>query len=374
MGAHSGTVTLTVHWPDGQVERIPNLAVDRRYALQQSAGAQLLPPQTADQLRPQNVVVAEDNATARSFMPVPVPLPQLTYDSAQGLRNVSSGDSAVLLTLWSASCTTCLTELREWSREYDRFSAADIEVLALNVDPWLEPAGAPAVDEASLRDRAEELFRQLDLPFQRGFATRDLMNRIEALQLHLFDNSHPLLLPCSLLIDKNGALGAFYRGATPRDQITADGQALLSKSAERVAYALPFSGRWRARLGSPNVSVIGSAFARAGYPDDLLEVYQAALRGEPQNLEMRHEFADQLQDRGQLRAALDERKRIAQFGPADIRNWLQRSAIELELGEIPAALASLRHVTDLEPAHLAANLRLGQCYLMLAQYERAAAA
>ena len=173
----------------------------------------------------------------------------------------------------------------------------------MNVDSLLAAGGGEVGDQAAMRVRAEEIFQQLNVPFELGFADRNLMNRIEALQLHLFDNSHPLLLPCSLLIDKNGALAAFYRGAVAFDQIADDVQSLGLDMEERIAYALPFSGRWRARLGSPNVPAIGNAFVRAGYPDDLLEVYQVALLGQPENVALRRQF------RGSCKTAVDIARR-----------------------------------------------------------------
>ncbi len=252
-------------------------------------------------------------------MPVAVPLPRLTCESSNGIRPVCSSDATTLVTLWSASCPTCLAELREWSRDIHRLRAAKFEVIALNVDSLLESAEGKAVDEAAIRDRAERQFQQLSVPFQLGFANRDLMRRLEALQLHLFDNSHPLLLPSSLLIDKNGSLGAFYRGAISFEQIADDLRALEMSRSDRVAYALPFVGRWRAQLGSPNVPAIGNAFARAGYPDDLLEIYEAAIRGEPQNVDARDQYARQLIQRGQFRASLDQRQRISELAPIGSR-------------------------------------------------------
>ncbi len=42
------------------------------------------------------------------------------------------------------------------------------------------------------------------------------------------------------------------------------------------------------------------------------------------------------------------------------------------MGELSAAVESLRHVTDLEASHSTANRRLAECYLRLSEFERAA--
>jgi thiol-disulfide isomerase/thioredoxin len=112
-------------------------------------------------------------------------------------RPVPLGSRPLLLSLWASWCQPCLQELQEWSQQSDALKATGIETLALNIDR-LDPQAAEA-DET-----VRTLVARMQLPFTTGFASRELVERLESLRNEAIYRRTPLPLPVSFLVDRGG--------------------------------------------------------------------------------------------------------------------------------------------------------------------------
>ena len=358
-------VDVEVRWPDGQTERFPGLAPNRRYHIRQGGAASRVPARKLVALAAIKLPEPNADSASQTFLPLPIPLPNLRYQTATGeQRTVARPGQLVLLNLWSLSCQPCLAELKEWTDHRESLSQARVDVVAVNVDQLEKSPNSVAMADA------DKWLDQVAFAFRRGHATAELMKTIELLQLHLFDSQRPLPVPCSLLMNEHGALVAWYRGRVDTQRLLDDVATLSLDKSARVTQAVPFAGRWRAMLDRTNVAAVARLFRRTGNAADAASVYSCALRCDPDDVQLHIEYADLLVGQNNRTKAAHHLGLATQLSPGNANAWTRLGKLMVSQ-DARVAANHFRRAIAADGKNAEAHFHLGRLLLSQGDSEEA---
>ena len=230
---------LTVAWPGGERESIGRIDVVDRLLMIVEGDGLARPwsrPADAQRLVSAPIKMPTVGSASRTWIVGRVPLPTAPYQrDGEGTRFLDDfRGQPLLVNLWSATCTSCVHELTQWTEHADRVRSTGLEILALCVDE----------DTAS----SKQLLKQLSFPFPTGQASSELIQAMEVVQRTFLEKQSPLPVPSSFLLDRFGGVAAIYKGPVELETITKD-MALVSKSrTEQRDAAVPFHGRWASQV------------------------------------------------------------------------------------------------------------------------------
>jgi tetratricopeptide (TPR) repeat protein len=155
-----------------------------------------------------------------------------------------------VVNLWATWCQPCLAELAAWADAKESLASAGIRVLCLAADA---PEDAIDVRMAVVKPMQD----RLGLPFETGLASTALLENLDAVQRVLISRPSPLALPCSILLDSEGKLAAFYRGPVSVAQLTSDARILTHTTREsHRTHAVPMPGRHYVTPAPPDLAAI----------------------------------------------------------------------------------------------------------------------
>ena len=254
LGNRDSVRKVTVRWPGGDTEEFSGIAINGQFVLRQGTGAALpwQPPERTVDLSPSQLETVKSERAKRIVIRDRIPMARLNYDdflTGKPAIVQASGEGAdtgpILVNLWATWCRPCLTELNEFAEKADELKAAGLDVVALNVEAAGEDA-AEAVPKAR-----EFLTERIRFPFRTGFATPQLLEKIDAMQEVLL-SLRPAKgqLPSSFLIDRFGRLRVIYPGKVTVEQLIRDARLIAKPLSSRESF-LPMPGRW---LNEPDQS------------------------------------------------------------------------------------------------------------------------
>ena len=227
------------------------------------------------ELKPTELALPKSSGRARIVLTAPYALPTFEYQTFDGSRtSISSrSEGAVLINLWASWCRPCLVELKEFAHGVDELRAANVDVVALSVDG--------IGSEVSDAKTASARWRQLALPFTGGMATVEILDKFQLLHDTLFELHETLAVPTSFLVDRQGRLGAIYKGPVTVKQLVTDAGRIALSGEERRRVALPFSGRWSAPAVDHRLLMVALDMVDKGHLQDTIayiDKHHAALR------------------------------------------------------------------------------------------------
>lgn len=273
LGSTAGIARIEVHWPGGARERFTEAPLSGRYRLVQGTGR--AQPVTG----PKTIALAASEApsaetvsgTAHAVTPSRWPLPRLPYTTWDGRPAYAGGasDKHTLVNLWATWCVPCVAELKAFSQNAKALEKANIDVVALSVD-GLQVGDATAASDAD----PAAYFRRLKLPFTGGRATAETVRRLEVLYARLFGPQWALPVPTSVLLDQQGAVLAFYKGAVPIERILTDARQAAGAWEAWHDASLPFPGQWYVRPQPLDPILLGLDLMDHGQVEDAAELAQ----------------------------------------------------------------------------------------------------
>lgn len=347
LGGRTDPVQLTIFWPSGTIDEIADLAVDRRYTVDEGSG-RAVPWTTGDDSRGLTALplpAEPPRPATEQNVAFPAPLPDLRFrDSGGEVQSVRAAGRPLWIQLWASWCQPCLEELQATARAAEPLRQSSLDVLALN----LETAGPdPAVE---LRPGADVL-EQLGWSAGAGWALPSVVEKLELWSRTSYYFDRPLALPASLLVDADNRLVAVYRGAVGPELVLARAAQLGAQAELAGPRGLPFAGRWQEPPGRGAWLDLAGAFRQAGYRPDARRYYEAALA-------------------------------IPATGPrADLENQSARAALvdltwqdaldEFGIGHIEQAETLLLRVLEMQPDHAEARYRLGRLAAHVHDHEAA---
>ncbi len=397
LGSHSLVERVAVRWPGGDTEEFSGVEANGQFVLRQGKGdaESWQPPQRDVDLQPSRLDTIEAERATRIVIQDRVPMANLSYEEAEtgemvsildptvtadteastSVGSIPDDDRILLINLWASWCVPCLAELNEFSEKADELRAAGIDVVALNV----EAAGEDA--EAAVPQARELLKKQIRFPFRSGFATPELLEKLDVLQEVLLTlRPDKGQLPSSFLVDRSGRLRVIYPGKVTVEQLVRDAQLI----EQTKSFHLPFAGRW---INTPadfseSLVAISEEFLKRGFQREALRYGSLAADVASRNWisqEHRLKLAGMFFETGL------ERLHEEDFGQA-VRNFQEAVHLRGDWAEAHANLGSASRLIGrledaerhfLSAAQLNADLLppqfgLGLIYLQSRQHQKAA--
>lgn len=278
LGGSGKIDNVEVVWPGGRTESFAGVEANHRFRLVEGEGEARRsdrPVAVSLPLPAERVVEAADGGPVHVSTPSRWPLPRLPYMTFAGEKGYAGGrnDHFTLVNLWATWCLPCRAELEEFTNKAKILEDAGIEIVALSVDglqmdAQTEPASSGVAPEA--------FYKKLGAPFTAGLASAELVRRLEVVVARLFGPRWPLPVPSSVLLDSDGAIVAFYKGAVPVERIMDDVRISGQDFERRHDASLPFEGRWFFRPKPLDPLNLGLDLMEHGEVDDALELVSRA--------------------------------------------------------------------------------------------------
>lgn len=249
LGGAPEASSVTIQWPSGAKQELGRLEANRRYRIKEGEAprqdalgpiplrsAELATDDDASPAAP--VKETAEDTSIRVALLYPLPLPKLEWRGPSGSTQsnwITEADGRpILLNLWSSSCRPCLEELSAWSALAQEGLLKDLRIVAVNAD-----AITPGGDEAQARASWE----RIGSPFELGFATAELIDRLQIVCDALLARQRVMPAPSSFLISAQGDLLAIYQGKVSPPRLLAD--VSLNREADQIgAAAQQFPGQW----------------------------------------------------------------------------------------------------------------------------------
>ena len=273
LGASTKIARLVVNWPAGQAEEFSGLSANSHVQIVENSGLvkTWTPPPLSKPKKRFPTQMHREAGPIRVVLKAPLPLPTLHYNNFGGETVAIAKDrqGPLLINLWATWCAPCRGELQEFVRHQQDLTDRGLKVVALSVDGLRD-------DQQFDASLVEPYLRKLDFPFEAGFATDRLADKLDVIHDALLtenprlDADFSLPVPTSFLIDRRGRLSVIYKGAVSVDQLLADVDGLTAGLTQRKIRAAADSGRWfwKRTTSSSVVRRMADRFLRRGYPAD----------------------------------------------------------------------------------------------------------
>jgi tetratricopeptide (TPR) repeat protein len=323
----------------------------------------------AAELRP---VPASD--VTQNLLNSSLPLPPLTYRDWEG-RDLPLADATRprLVLLWASWCQPCLAELTQLGQgaEVQRLLQAGVDLLALSVDRL----AADNARHGELRD-PRQLLADLGYTQSAGWATADLLDKLQLVHNLLFDRHRPLPVPCSLLLEPSGKLAAIYKGPVATQRVLADVQWLARDASERRQRSVPLAGRWFGAVAQPRPSALAWGLVDQGDLSDAVQYareHRQALMEDDQFGALLVHLGNELFAADQVEPAVEQYQAALEADPQLAAAHLNLAVARIKQRRLGEAEGSLRKAIGCRPDYGQAHYQLGVLLLQMRRVQQAVA-
>ena len=357
--------SVAVRWPGGAVERFKGVEPCRFYILEQGSGVARpwkRPGREVTQilLKPSSQVVPRSSGAAQILLPARVQMPRLEYQRYEGsTTRIHTGAGPLLINLWASWCLPCVEELKGMTREASRLRGAGLQILCLTVD-GIDPGQPTGPDDA------RRVLEQIEFPFETGIATGDLLEKIDLMLGYLFDRRPPLVVPLSLLLDRDGRLAAIYRGPVQVKRLLRDVGSLNHPPRVLRKMAAPLGGRLIREAGDVRYEVLAQRF-KGRFDEDQLRYLQLAVEDASavdtdglseiqrqqhsvDRAELHIEMAWALRRMDRMQEAVINFRQAVRYQPDDAATINDLAATLAQSGQVTEAIQELNRSLRVEPS------------------------
>ncbi len=358
-------LTATVRWPSGLVQHFDAVPINHRLAVEEgvatftatpfaSTPAAYEKPSPAAGLQPLP-------AKVETWLIVPLKAPGFTLPDLTGKshRLDQLQGRFVLLHLWTAEASSGRDQLRSFRREQPALDAANLSILAINMDGPDRAASVQAI-------AAQEA---LAFPVLR--VTDEIAGIYNLTFRYLFDRRRDLTLPTSFLLDKDGSIVKVYQGPVAPRQVVQDTRIIPRTAAERMRLALPFPGQLLQTTFQRNDFTYGVAFFQHGYLDQAAASFEQVVASRPNDPEAYYNLGTLSLRRNDPEKARHYLNLTVQLKPDYPEAWNNLGMLAAQQGQTASAVEHFQKAISLRADYQTALLNLGNVYRHQGDYARA---
>src|SRR3954471_22198966 len=348
VGDSSGTVSATVLWPSGLVQKFSQLPVSHRIQIEEGSADFVAKPyspsvwshsaNTAEKLEPLPTSCA-------TWLIEPLPAPDFSLPNATGktLQLRSLRENVVLLNLFANNSDSSNEQLRQLQNSYPTLHSS-VRIVAINVDP--------AVSQA----------RGKEFPFPILVATQEVVGIYNVIYRYLFDRRRDLPVPASFLIDEHGNIVKLYQGVIHPDRLLKDVRMMPRTVEERIAKALPFPGKLYQGEFRRNAFTYGVAFFQRGYLDEAAESFQQAIVAKPPDAEAYYNLGTLYLRRSDYEQARQNLEQAVTLRPNHPEAWNNLGMLSAQQGDPEQAIRDFKQSLTFKPDYVIAMVNLANLY------------
>jgi tetratricopeptide (TPR) repeat protein/peroxiredoxin len=359
LGKSQRVLKVTVVWPSGLTETLPELPLNHRSWIEEGKGAVRSEPFRKSSAPASPGLAAQTSDAGRfpsadTWLYEPFPAPDFALRDLEGEEHSLSGlrGRPALLLFWATWAPPSRGALEELARAHRALAEAGAKLLTMAVDP-------PA-DEPKVRAAAQGLGLPVMLAGEATAGAYGVLNR------YLFDRREDLRLPTVFLVNGQGEVVKVYREPIAASRILEDLPRIEASPAERLARAVPFEGTFSSSPGGRNYFQYGLELSEQGFDAAALGAFQRVVKSDPSamtfyNLGILHmRLGQAVVAKGALERALE-----LQSDYPEASNTL--GALLAQSGDVPGAIARFRTALKTKPDYADALNNLGYALFQAGQ-------
>ncbi len=352
LGTSKRIVKVTIVWPSGLVQNIPDLSLNHRAWIEEGREVVRTEPfrtASAGTTVTRNAAVGNrpaDMADAGIWLYQPFPAPDFKLRGVDGHEYSLSALAGrpVVVCFWATWAPPSRDAIAELSRQRAALSAAGASILTLSVDA--------AEDVAKVKAATQNL----SLPVI--VADPEVAGTYNTLHRYLFDRREDLNLPTSFLVSAKGEIVKVYKSATAVAQVAQDVGKIEAADAERLPRAVPFRGTFYSSLGDRSYFQYGLELSEQGFDTAALAAFERVAKADPSAITF-YNLGTLYMKGGRPLQAKEAFERALQLKSdyADANNSL--GALLAQSGQVPAAIERFRAALQTKPDFADALNNLG---------------
>jgi tetratricopeptide (TPR) repeat protein len=386
-----------IRWPNGGVQHLEGLPANHRIEIEEGTErfqAELFRPYQPLSVIPDPPVAVAPPAACETWLIDPILAPDFELPDVDGTHHLLSAlrGRTVVLNFWATWSPPSVETLRALDHS-PALRTPELELLAINLDKPQDAAQVRAFVQAN----------SLRLPV---LLASDNVSGIYNLVYHfMFDRRRNLGLPSTFLINTKGYIVMVCQGPVDAERLNADCQRIPQTPEDRARLALPFPGKLYLGEFRRNRFTYGAAYSQAGYFDQAIREFTAALETDPdyaeahynlgtlylkqgkpdearrhllRALELRPEYPDALNNLGLLAAQAGENPEAIRYFQEAIRQRPDYALALYNLGNVfrreqrfSEAKDALERAVALAPDDSEVNYGVGMLYAQLNDTDRA---
>ncbi|HJM62371.1 MAG TPA: ASPIC/UnbV domain-containing protein [Roseibacillus sp.] len=375
LGKNARISSVTVRWPgpDTEVERFEGVSPNRFFLLKQGAGrAEVLTPQSGKFVTPPASAGSEGEAGKDPGIVTSVLLPIRPLFTKILYRDLATGEEKVgaeagkptLLIMWHPECLSCFAELEALAGEADRLKALGIDCLATTADP----------SEGEDPKRPAMVIAETKFPFPVGFTPEPVIERLLALNRHLFYRPYHLAVPSAFLIDGKGRLVSVYRGEIDLDTVAEHLETLAWSEEQLAEKAAPFQGTRVSKSMGLRPAILIKVYIEHRMPDEaerILRFHAAHQTIVRQLNEVTQTIGQSYLVLGNYPSAKRLLSEAIEINPKDPQSHNNLAAVYMKEGDSAKAKRLWQKARELDVTFAAPRLNLGKLLMKEKQTTKA---
>jgi len=274
LGSAEGSISATVHWPNGTTQRFENLPANHRIQVEEGVATfhseefhrapqhpEAAPASTGEPLP----------VTLEAWLADPIRPPEFKLTDQHGaMHSLADGAGQPrILVLGRSACPESDGFLASLEPYWPEWKKQGITLLTLLIPDSFEA-------NASNAARPERRYSFPVLAADKTTAaTYDIFHR------YLFERRRDITMPTTFLLDADGAVAKVYCGAELGARIGKDILSIPAGAEARMKRALPFTGLYFGKGLHHNYFTYGVAFLQYGFEDQAISSFQLSIDRNP---------------------------------------------------------------------------------------------
>ncbi len=346
LGTEPTSVRATILWPSGARQVFEKLPPGHRIEIQEgssSFAASPFAPLRAHPPSPHTPASDPLSGATQTWLVEPILAPDFKLKDQHGTLHSLADNQGhpLVLVFWRSGCSESRQQLEAMQKLWPEWQRNNLNLLTVAVDNPGSPAG---------------------FSFPTLVADENTSAIYNIFHRYLFERRRDLVLPTSLLLDRQGAVLKVYSGATDPAHMLNDSLSAPVTMDDRLRRALPFEGRYLGKGLHHNYFTYGVAFLQYGYLDQALTSFQQSIARNPSYAAAYYNLGLIYLNKGNFDDARTTLEKAVELGPTNADAWNNLGVVYGQQGDYDRAQHDFQQAVNLQPTHLLALQNMVKLY------------